>query len=57
MVKQQVIRLVAGPALLLALLAGVALGFGTHAFHASPAVSAPAAHHFLTDVDPFPPGH
>ena len=57
MVKQQIIRLVAGPALLLALLAGMALGFGAHAFHASSAVSAPATHHILSDVDPFPPGH
>lgn len=57
MVKQQVIKLVAGPALLLALLAGVALGFGAHALHTPSTVSAPSAHHFLTDVDPYPPGH
>ena len=54
--KHQVIKLVSGLALLLALLAGGALDWGTHASHTS-MVSAPSAHHVLADVDPVPPGH
>ncbi|HEY7127920.1 MAG TPA: hypothetical protein VH540_28580 [Ktedonobacterales bacterium] len=54
MLKQQVIKLVIGLAVVLTLFGGVRLGLGAAHIHAT---ATPAAQHFLADVDPFPPGH
>ena len=51
MVKQQVMQLVAGLALMLVLLGGLAFSTAISAAHAS------TAHHILADVNPPVPGH
>jgi TRAP-type mannitol/chloroaromatic compound transport system permease large subunit len=57
MVKQQVMKLVAGLALILVLLGGLAFSTAISASHAASAAHASTAHHVLADVDPPPPGH
>ena len=54
MVKQQIMKHGAWLALLLVLLAGMALYTAATVAHA---LSAPAAHHALSDVTDPPPGH
>lgn len=54
MLKQQVIKLVIGLAVVLTLFGGVRFGLGAAHIHTA---ATPAAHQFLADVDPVPPGH
>ncbi|HEX6777832.1 MAG TPA: hypothetical protein VF099_06495 [Ktedonobacterales bacterium] len=57
MVKQQVMKLVAGLALMLVLLGGLAFSAAVSGAHAASAAHATSAYHILAAVDPPPPGH
>ena len=56
MVKQQVMQLVAGLALMLVLLGGLAFSTAISAAHAASVAHVATAHHVLAAVDPPPPG-
>ena len=57
MVKQQVMKLVAGLVLMLVLLSGIALGIGAHISRAMQVGHVSAAHHMLIAADDPPPSH
>lgn len=57
MVKQRIMKLVAGLALMLVLLGGLAFSAAISGAHAASVAHASTAHHVLADVDPPPPGH